>query len=89
MTGDPKLKFRAHIAAHIQQLNRKRQMAMGQQQASGVPGAPGPSVAGPAKPGMAGTPRPGAMPGLPRAVQGPPGTIHHDNLADGQLPGRG
>ena len=87
ITGDPQLKFRAHIAAHLMQLNRKRQMAAGQQGEPGVPGAPGPSAGGPAKPGMAGTPRQGAMPGMPRPVQQPPGAIHADNMPG--APGRG
>ena len=44
------------------------------------PGAPG--VPGGAGPGVAGTPRQGAMPGQATGGQGPPGMIHHDQLSD-------
>ena len=93
ITGDPQGRFRAHIAAHVMQLNRKREMAMAAQQAQGggggVPGAPGPSVGGPARPGMGGTPRMGAQPGAQRPVQAPAGAIRADDMADGAVPGRG
>lgn len=91
VTGDLSGAFRTHMAAHMMQLQAKRQqqMAMMAQGQPGVPGAPGPSVGGAASPGMAGTPRIGATPGAPRGGQGPAGTIHADNMADGQMPGRG
>lgn len=88
ITGDAQGKFRSHLAAHIIQLNKKREMAMAQQ-APGVPGAPGPSVGGPARPGVAGTPVSGGQPSGPRPVQGPPGMERPDNIADAGVPGRG
>jgi len=91
LTQDPTGRFRAHIAAHMGQLQRKREMAMAQQMQAGqgVPGAPGPSVGGPAQPGMAGTPRPGAQPAGPRQIQGPPGMVGPDSMVDAGAGGRG
>ena len=89
MTGDTQGKFRAHIAAHVMQLNKKREMQMQAAAQPGMPGAPGPSVAGPAKPGMAGTPRPGGSPSGPRPMQGPPGLANPDQMADPSVGGRG
>lgn len=73
MTGDQAGLFRAHIAEHQKAMQAKMQQSMGPQ-----PGQPG--VPGGAAPGVAGTPRPGAQPGLPRP-QGPAGMIHPDQLA--------
>jgi hypothetical protein len=68
-------KIQGHIWAHIQQMQRKQQMAQQQQLGQvGVPGGAGP--------GVAGTPRPGAMPAQPRGGQGPAGMIHQDRMRD-------
>jgi hypothetical protein len=78
-TGDPAGLMRTHVQAHVQQLQKKRQMAMGeQQQMGGQPGVPGG-----AGPGVAGTPRPGAQPEQPRQMQQPAGAINPDQLAGG------
>ena len=83
MQGDAKnqKKYLAHIWQHIQQAQAKQQAAMQQQQgAQGVPGGAGP--------GVAGTPRIGAQPGMPR-TQGPPGMIHSDRMqSPGMMPRR-
>lgn len=86
LTGDPVQLFKQHIQMHAAALQQKRQMAMmqQQQQQGGGTGAPG----GGAAPGIAGTPKPGAIPAQPRP-QGPPGQIHADQAADGAMPGRG
>lgn len=68
-------KIQAHIFAHMQQAQKKQMMA--QQQQMGTVGAPGG-----AGPGIAGTPRPGAVPAQPRGGQGPPGMIHQDRMRD-------
>lgn len=74
LTGDQQGLFRAHIAQHQNSMKAKMQAQAGGQQ----PGQPG--VPGGAGPGVAGTPRPGAQPGMPRP-QGPPGMIHQDQMA--------
>ncbi len=79
-TGDPNGKLRAHIAAHVMQLNAKRQ-----KQQAAMKGEPG--VPGGAGPGVAGTPRIGAQPGQPRP-QGPPGSVHRDQAADPNAAGK-
>jgi hypothetical protein len=86
LTGDPQGLFKAHMALHMQQLQKKRQMLMAQQQAKGLPGAPGG-----AGPGVAGAPRPGAMPALggPRPGQNPAGAVSSDQMADGAAMPRG
>lgn len=82
MSQDLDGSFRTHIAMHQKALMEQAQKMQGQQQQrQGQPGAPG---AGP--PGIAGTPRPGAQPGVPRP-QGPPGQIHADAMLG--APGRG
>ncbi len=82
-TGDMFGSIRKHIVDHMASM-QKKQMA---QQPKGQPGIPG----GPGQPGVAGTPagmpRQGAMPGQQRPVQGPPGQVHADQLADGQARG--
>ena len=81
-TGDPAGLIRTHIQAHGQALQVKRQMAMGaaqQQQQQGSPGVPGG-----AGPGVAGTPRMGAQPQMPRPGQQPAGGIHPDSMPGGQ-----
>jgi hypothetical protein len=86
LTGDPQALFKAHIAAHVQamQAKREKQMAQAQGMQKGAPGSPG---GGP--PGAAGAPRPGAQPapGGPRPAQNPPGAIQADQMAG--APGRG
>ena len=73
-------KIQAHIFMHIQQMNRKAQivgMAQGPMQ-NGMPGVPG----GAGQSGVAGTPRPGAVPAPPKGAQQPPGAIHQDRVQD-------
>lgn len=89
MTQDLGGEFRAHIAKHAAQLQRKREMQMAQAQQQGQPGVPGPSAGGPAKPGVAGTPRQGAQPGGLRSVQNPAGAINADEMIDAGARGRG
>jgi hypothetical protein len=81
-TQDPAGIFKAHMAAHMAAMQAKREKAMAMQQ--GQPGGPGG-----AGPGVAGAPKPGAMPapGGPRPAQNPPGAIQQDNMAG--APGRG
>ena len=71
-TGDPQGAFRAHMAQHLQQLQKK---AGGQQGGQPQQGRPQPGGAPP--PGQ--TP-PGAQPGQPRPVQAPPGAVHRDQM---------
>lgn len=76
-TGDPHGLLRPHIEQHQAAMAKKMQ-AM--QPPKGLPGAPG-------QPGAAGTPRPGAQPGMPRGGQNPPGAIHQDRMQDpGAMP---
>lgn len=78
-TGDPAGNFRNHMAAHAKAMQAK----LAQQQPKGQPGVPGGNG-----PGVAGTPRPGAIPAGPRGVaQGPNGQIHPDQMQDGQARG--
>jgi len=79
MTGEGKSnkKIQTHIMRHVQQAQAKQMAAMQAQQ--GQPGQPG--TPGGAGPGVPGTPRIGAQPGQPR-MQGPPGSIHQDQLRD-------
>jgi len=78
INGDPMGLYQAHIMAHMQQMQRKREMAM-PQKPGGLPGAPGG-----AGPGVPGTPRPGALPapGGPRPAQNPPGAVQPTQMAD-------
>ena len=88
MTGDASGRFRAHIAAHTMAMQAKMQKSMAMDGASpqGAPGMPGPSVGGPAVPGVPGTPRIGALPsGAKAGPQQPPGLPHPDAMG----PGRG
>jgi hypothetical protein len=77
LTGDPHGLFRAHIQAHQQAMQQK--MMKNQPPQPGQQGIPGG-----AGPGVAGTPRPGAIPGQPRP-QGPAGMIHPDQVQDAQM----
>lgn len=71
-TGDPHGLMRTHMRQHMQALQKKREMASPAPQGS-QQGAPG--VPGGAAPGVAGTPRMGAMPAPQRVTQQPPGAI--------------
>lgn len=73
--GDTSGALREHLMLHNMQLQKKAQQA---QQQPGQPGAPG----GGQDPGMAGTPRQGAMAGQQRNGQAPPGAIHQDRMQD-------
>ena len=53
-------------------------------QQPGQPGVPGGAIGGQQQPGVAGTPRIGAQPGVPRA-QGPPGMVPPDQLRDPRM----
>lgn len=79
ISGDPVGLIRTHMQAHMQSIEKKRQMALGaQQQQGGDQGVPGG-----AGPGVAGTPAMGAQPQGPRIMQQPNGAIHPDSLAGG------
>lgn len=83
-TGDPAGAFRNHMMLHMQALQKKQpQPPQGQQ------GAPGPKGPGGGQPGIAGTPRPGAMPGQQRPAQNPAGAIHSDQMQDPSAQPRG
>lgn len=80
VSGDPTGSVREHMLLHRQQMSMKLQaqaagMAQMQQGAPGGPGGAGP--------GVAGTPRPGAQPGMSRGGQNPPGAIHADRMPEG------
>ncbi len=77
VSQDPTGQIRAHINAHMQALQKKRQMAQPAPQ-GGEPGIPGG-----AGPGVAGTPRMGAQPQMPRPGQNPAGSIHPDQMPGG------
>jgi hypothetical protein len=80
MAEGSKKKFQLHIMEHIQQMQRKQQAQMAQQQGAapggqqGMPGGDGP--------GVAGTPRMGAQPMMPKGGQQPPGAVHQDQMQD-------
>ena len=81
-SGDAAGLLRNHMQEHVQQMQKKRQMAMAAMQPP--PPAPGhPGVPGGAGPGVAGTPRPGAQPQMPRPGQQPAGAIHPDVMPGG------
>jgi hypothetical protein len=83
MNLDPLGLYAAHMQAHMAQMQKKREME--QMQAKGGPGGPGG-----AGPGVAGGPRPGAMPGPPKpGGQQPPGAVHADQMADPSAMPRG
>lgn len=71
--GDPHGTFRAHIIRHQMQMQEKAQAE--QKQLQGLPGSPGGAA-----PGVAGTPRPGAQPAMPRQLKGPEGGIPQDQM---------
>lgn len=75
-TGDPTGAIRTHMMHHNIVAMKMMQQQQGQ---PGMPGAPGG-----AGPGLQGTPRPGAQPGMPRQ-QGPAGMIHKDNMSDPRM----
>ncbi len=72
--GDPHDSFKVHILEHKAALEEQMKA---QQGPTGLPGMPGG-----AGPGVAGTPRPGAQPGIPRPGQMPPGMIPQDQMQD-------
>lgn len=83
LAGDPMALFKGHMQKHMMQLKAKREMQMMQQK--GTPGGPGGAA-----PGVAGTPRPGALPGPPRpGGQQPPGAVPQDQMMDGAVGPRG
>jgi hypothetical protein len=82
LTGDPTGLERMHLQKHVMQLQKKRQAAMMAQQPQPQPGLMG--MPGGAGPGVAGTPRPGAQPGVPQGAQQPAGAIHPDVIEGGQ-----
>jgi len=85
MTGDLSGHFRKHMMMHAAQAQAKAQAAA--PVAKGQPGVPG---GGGGQPGVAGTPRPGAMPVGPReGAQNPPGAIPADQMGDAAAGGRG
>lgn len=69
-----------HIMEHLAQMKAKNMQAQGGPagQKKGAPGVPGG-----AGPGVAGTPRMGAQPGMPRPQQ-PAGAVHADQMPLGQ-----
>lgn len=73
--GDPSGSIRVHLLQH-QQMMAQAMAAQAQHMQGGV-GAPGG-----AGPGVAGQPRPGAVPMAPRGGQNPPGAIHADRMRD-------
>jgi hypothetical protein len=76
-TGDPAGHIRRHMMKHAASMQAKGQM-LAPPPPKGLPGVPG---MGP--PGVAGTPRLGAVPAGPRGnVQNPPGAIHQDQMQD-------
>ncbi len=83
-TGDPTGAYRIHIQRHQQSMQLKQMAAM--QQQGQQPGQPG---GGPPPGGLSGMqggppgatpPAPGGMAPGPRAVRGPPGQIHPDQM---------
>jgi hypothetical protein len=71
--GDPHGTVRLHMTMHMHQLQAKQ--AQMQPRQPGVQGKPGG-----AGPGVAGTPKPGAVPAGPRMMKGPGGMIHPDQM---------
>lgn len=76
-TSDPHGNIRVHVQEHLKQQGLKN-AAMAQQQLKARAGAQG--VPGGGGPGVAGTPRPGAMPAQQRPAQQPPGARHADQM---------
>lgn len=75
--GDPHGVYKLHITEHLGQMRVKTQAAQKQAMAAQM-GAQG--VPGGAGPGVAGSPRPGAVPMPPRGGQQPPGAVHQDRM---------
>lgn len=73
--GDFHGHMRTHIMLHQQQMQAKAQAAQAQMQPKGLPGGPGG-----AGPGVAGSPRPGAQPAMPRQMKQPEGAIPPDSM---------
>lgn len=72
-TGDMHGTGRVHAQAHMTSMQLKNQAAMMKAQAQQGMKPPGP--------GGPGQPQPGASPGQPHAMKGPPGAIHPDRAA--------
>jgi hypothetical protein len=81
-SGDPGGNLRAHMARHMLAMFKKAQAASPMQQ-RGSPGVPGG-----AGPGVAGSPRQGALTAVPRPVQNPPGAVHADQQSSVEMPTR-
>lgn len=77
MRGDPTGDKAVHALKHDLALQAQMQAQQAALAPKGLPGAPGG-----AGPGVAGTPRPGAVPLPPRGGQQPPGMISQDRLQD-------
>lgn len=84
---DPAMLYKNHIQEHMMQLQKKREMSM--PKPPGLPGAPGGGPGTVAPPGVAGAPRPGALPAQGRPAQNPPGAVSADQMADGAAMPRG
>jgi len=85
LTGDPAGHVRKHIMLHIAQAQAKAQAAAPPPQ-GGQPGMPSMG----AGPGVAGTPRPGAIPaGQREGAQNPAGALHPDQMQDANAGARG
>ena len=82
LASDPLGLFKAHMGMHMMQMQKKREMQMMQQapKPMGIPGGPGG-----AGPGVAGGPRPGALPAPDggRPAQNPAGAIPQDSMLGG------
>lgn len=79
-SGDPHGTLRVHAQQHFAQMQAKNQAQMMQAMQQNLGGVPGPG-GGPRPPGQQPGPPPGAMPAGPRALKGPPGGVHPDQMA--------
>lgn len=73
--GDLHGTVRLHLMKHAKSMMEKQQAQAGPPPVEGVPGKPG-GVG----PGVAGTPKPGAVPAGPHAAKSPNGAIHRDQM---------
>ncbi len=85
-TGDPHATIRAHIMLHVRQIHQKNPTP---QPGQGEPGIPGGQMSQQQQPGVAGSPKPGAMPAPQRVMQNPAGAIHPDQMQDQSAMPRG
>jgi hypothetical protein len=79
LNGDPIAVYKEHMMLHMQQMQKKREMAMPQ----GAPGSPGGGQGAAPPQGAAGAPRPGAQPAPGRPAQQPPGAVGADQMLGG------